>query len=182
MSVINSKVNSENNCKKLPKKNLLKENFNEVLSVKKTKSSIIIVLGQNLKIFRISQKLVKIGEIKPQNNFLNLDLEFENLWQNLWPIISLEFEIFYLTLPENSFTSARIVYLWLQSWQMFANFENLDSKKFYIHNFKEKLTLEIWENGLLEIEKLAQILDKIRFENNQKLIYSASVRIGQSTL
>lgn len=149
--------------------------FNQIPLNTTKKTGIIISLGNCLKIYRFSQTaLTRIGQIQPLENFLNLDSSFENLWQNLWNIINLEDQIFYLTLPKNSFTSARIVYLWLQSWQMFEN------KKFFIHNFDEQLTLEIWENELLEMEKLHQILDKIRRENNQKLIYSAPVRIGQN--
>ncbi len=110
-----------------------------------TKSSLIFCLSQNLKIYRLTkQKLVLIDQVIPENGFLNLDKEFENLWQKLWPIITLEKEIFYLILPGASFTSSRIIFLWLQSWQMFASF------------------------GKASFEKPKEISDELGEQNSQK--------------
>lgn len=88
---------------------------------------LIFDLGANLKVYHLGHKLTKIGQVDPVNGYLNLDTELENLWQNLWPIINLETQIFYLIQPKTGFTSSRVVYLWLQSWQMFNGFNQVIS-------------------------------------------------------
>ena len=138
-------------------------------------SCLIFYLKQeSLQIYRLSKSLVLINKIS-DSSFLNLSQNFENLWQNCWSIISLETEIYFILGQNASFTDTRIVYLWLQSWQMFANFRNLENfidfdntgkneeiqkeerkiqkskkkltlKQFWVHKLEQNLVLEFLEN------------------------------------
>ncbi len=89
---------------------------------------------ESLQIYRLSKSLVLINKIS-DSSFLNLSQNFENLWQNCWSIISLETEIYFILGQNASFTDTRIVYLWLQSWQMFANFRNLENSTDFDETF-----------------------------------------------
>lgn len=103
---------------------------------------LIFDLGtSSFKIYHLGHKLTKIGQIEPTDGFLNLDSQLENLWQNLWPIINLETQIFYLIQPKSGFTSSRVVYLWLQSWQMFATLDQIDSS--FLNEKVNKDTAEV---------------------------------------
>lgn len=113
-------------------------------------SFLIFYLKQeSLQVYRFSQNLVLVDKIF-DNNFLNLSENFENLWQNCWSIINLESEIYFILGQNASFTDTRIVYLWLQSWQMFGCFRNLENENLNSTNLENSLETK---NGEIDNKK-----------------------------
>ena len=170
-------------------------------------SFLIFYLKQeSLQIYRFSQSLVLIDKIF-SSDFLNLSENFENLWHNCSSIINLESEIYFVLGQNSSFTDTRIVYLWLKSWQMFANFDQFGklenstnlkntnknqkpSEKFWKEkiNQTELISKQFWVHKLeqnlvlefLENTELKKLFGKIKMESNQKLLYTSEARIGQN--
>ena len=133
-------------------------------------SFLIFYLKQeSLQIYRFSQSLVLIDKIF-SSDFLNLSENFENLWQNCSPVINLESEIYFVLGQNSSFTDTRIVYLWLQSWRMFANFCELkleNSTNLKNTNKNKKPVEKFWKEKIGKTEQIVQKITQIELISKQ---------------
>jgi len=137
--------------------------------------SLIFYLGkQSLEIYQFDKELVLTDRFF-HDTFVNLSDNFAHLWQKNSKIINSQNEIYFILKNSASFTDTRIVYLWLQSWQMFGQFTKQNSQNQSLesqNNPKSKSLKEIKSKNLENDLKNGNEIDKneqnSEFENDEK--------------
>ena len=140
--------------------------------------SIIIFLSVGtLKVYSFDKKVLNLN-YQVRSDIKNLDLanNFENIWSQIWfkflhiQKSDLASPIYFLISESSGFTNTRTIYIWLKTWQL------LSQNVFFVHKVSDRLLLEI-----LKKSEITNFLESIKQVNNQEILYSNEVRIGQKT-